>query len=516
MPIILAGDEAFDKWRHGKDAWNAWVEENPVADVSFADVDFSLDVSQKITSFRGFKFPNGLVDFSGARFGKGLVSFSGARFGKGYVDFARADFGDGGVDFASAIFGDGDVDFLGASFGEGEVKFEDITFHGKANFSRLKNCEAVKRFSFRNVSFEKTFMISGEFECVVDMVGTRTGHHVDLSGLTCHLQREGPWYFRKAKKPEGADRLRRLKELAENNKHHEAALRFHADEMRAKRWHKTGRLASILDMLFSATSNYGQSILRPFLGLVVLTLILTFWEFMSSPREKDAGTSESEPQQKKEPFDAVDIYLEQLKEDKERRLFPDEELEGEPPAPLFPQSESSESEPQQKKEPFDAVDIYLEQLHQRNQDRAYQSVAEPPAEGEPPPADINQIYEIARQTGASPETVARDPEGVMRQKAESDLKSALAQAPGLVKEMNKPDGAPDQIPGFDKGLVLEDIRSLSFLERLAKDVTSIRDILFFLPASRTGDSSVIYILCQFFAFIFIFLIGLGLRNRFRI
>ncbi len=273
MPIILAGNDAFDKWRHGKDAWNAWVEENPVADVSFADVDFSrFGIGSGIISFSGFKFPNGLVDFSGARFGKGLVSFSGARFGKGYVDFARAD------------FGDGDVDFLGASFGEGEVKFEDITFHGKANFSRLKNCEAVKRFSFRNVSFEKAFMISGKFECVVDMVGTKTGHHVDLSGLTCYLQREWSRGFRKAKKPEGADRLRRLKELAENNKHHEAALRFHADEMRAKRWHKTGRLASILDMLFSATSNYGQSILRPFVGLVILMI------FMSCLTEKDAVT----------------------------------------------------------------------------------------------------------------------------------------------------------------------------------------------------------------------------------
>lgn len=120
----------------------------------------------------------------------------------------------------------------------------------------------------------KTFTISGSFGCVVDLVGTKTRHHVELSGLKCALKRE-PFrrLLKKAKDPEDAARLRRLKDLAEKNKHHEAALRFHADEMRAKRWNETGPAASCLDRLFDFFSNYGQSVLRPAAGLALLFIV---------------------------------------------------------------------------------------------------------------------------------------------------------------------------------------------------------------------------------------------------
>ncbi|MBT5549603.1 MAG: hypothetical protein HOJ79_03890 [Nitrospina sp.] len=66
--------------------------------------------------------------------------------------------------------------------------------------------------------------------------------------------------------------------------------------MRAKRWHETGKLASCLDMLFSFFSDYGQSIWRPVLALVVLTFTSPFvsdlpskvWEFMDLGIDKEA------------------------------------------------------------------------------------------------------------------------------------------------------------------------------------------------------------------------------------
>jgi len=58
-------------------------------------------------------------------------------------------------------------------------------------------------------------------------------------------------------------------------------LRFAADENRANRWHEglSTVPGSILDILYSASSDYGQSILRPTIGLGGLTLLsaLGFW-----------------------------------------------------------------------------------------------------------------------------------------------------------------------------------------------------------------------------------------------
>jgi hypothetical protein len=238
-------------------------------------------------SFHETHFGKGHVYFIEAQFGQGPVWFNRAQFCEGLVDFSKAQFGEGNVDFreaqfsrchhvnfSKAQFGECDVSFSWVQFNKSNVWFDNVTFLGNANFLSLKKCEEVTVFSFRNVSFEKTFSLSGDFGCVVDMVGTKTSHHVELSGLTCHLPRNKFWYFSTtAKNKEDASRLLRLKELAEQNKHHEAALGFHADEMRAKRWRETSIPASCLDILFSAVSNYGQSIWRPVVGLFFLAIV---------------------------------------------------------------------------------------------------------------------------------------------------------------------------------------------------------------------------------------------------
>ena len=74
-----------------------------------------------------------------------------------------------------------------------------------------------------------------------------------------------------------SERFGRLKEIAESNKDHESALRFHADEMRAKRWYSVGVAASLLDALFDFFSSYGQSIARPFLWLLLCIFSLTLY-----------------------------------------------------------------------------------------------------------------------------------------------------------------------------------------------------------------------------------------------
>ena len=72
--------------------------------------------------------------------------------------------------------------------------------------------------------------------------------------------------------PKDAERLCRLKELAENNKNHQEALKFHALEMKVKRQELSG-LDYRLDLAFDNVSKYGLSIKRPICGLAYVTTI---------------------------------------------------------------------------------------------------------------------------------------------------------------------------------------------------------------------------------------------------
>ena len=94
--VVLAGQDAIDRWRQGRKAWNAWVAENSVADIDFSSVNFS---NHEAVPFRNFQFPNGSIDF------------------------AKAYFGDGDVIFVNSIFGNCDVSFRGARFGRGAFIF---------------------------------------------------------------------------------------------------------------------------------------------------------------------------------------------------------------------------------------------------------------------------------------------------------------------------------------------------------------------------------------------------------
>lgn len=146
----------------------------------------------------------------------------------------------------------------------------------------------VWSFSFKGTAFNGPFVLEGNFACVPDLRYTKISNHVDVGGvkappsrspvikwrssrrfhkIVCILCRWSwlAWlipvrlYYKKANDPEDADRLRRLKELAEQSKHHRAALRFYADEERCERWQPGQSFwATLLDLCYDKVSNYGQ------------------------------------------------------------------------------------------------------------------------------------------------------------------------------------------------------------------------------------------------------------------
>ncbi|WP_341363756.1 pentapeptide repeat-containing protein [Thalassospira sp. SN3W] len=290
--------------------------------------------SDGVLSFAGYHFGRGNIDFSETTFGNGDVDFSNAIFGDGSIDFSKITFGDGDLNFSNATFGNGNLYFHLATFGKGDVFFTRVTFGkgevffsgtnlgdgdvdftestfdkihlnfaktrikdlyfkpkaigscyfeaeglsitGRAIFDLPQSASALKSFKLLSASFDGPLTLKGNLNIIPDFRATRYSHQVELSDLKVKLPRISPklgWPLKLsqvAQDPQDGPKLRRLKEIAETNKDHQAALRFSADENRAKRWIETSWFGSVLDMAFSAFSNYGQSILRPSFWLGVI------------------------------------------------------------------------------------------------------------------------------------------------------------------------------------------------------------------------------------------------------
>ena len=290
--VVLAGQDAIDLWQQGADARNAWVAENPVAGVDFSGVDFTKYGG---VSFAEFRFPNGKKDFSETVFGDGDISFRHTKFGEGNIVFFHANFSEGNVSFRGATLDAGNVQFWATAFGMGNIDFKyadlekgslifnkvifdknDISINnanvnGNLQFQQCKKTELLSGLSFRAMRLIGTFDLEVDFTCVPDLRLTALAAHVDLQNLRIEASQHelnSPEDDKYAKGDPNIARLRRLKELAEQNRHHEAALHFFAMERRDARHTKAmSPGAAGLDYFYKLACDYGQSVLRPIIGL---------------------------------------------------------------------------------------------------------------------------------------------------------------------------------------------------------------------------------------------------------
>jgi hypothetical protein len=264
------------------------VIEHPNARVVFRDAHFSpVARNGKLVSFAGYHFPSGGTIFSGATFNQFDVSFQGAVF-LGDVAFVETHFRGPKVDFRGTIFRDCEVLFEGAVF-EGSLLFKPASKDEPTSISTL---------SFRRARFDSVLDLEGRFKCIPDLRSTITQGHVDLQKLVVE-----PWTPDRrspaeqfSKDPDNdVPKLRRLKELAETNRHHDAALRFFADERRAMRWNKKqngphlGWAASIGEWTYDLLSRYGQSIGRPVVGMLATLVLFAFVYGAASTNQLPAG-----------------------------------------------------------------------------------------------------------------------------------------------------------------------------------------------------------------------------------
>ncbi len=135
----MANQEDIRRARKGKDVWNAWVKEH--ADV---EVDFTEERLKGI-NFGGFVFPGG-ADFRQAIFHEGVsfkdasflrsLNLQGAKF-EGPTDFQSTRFRHGDTYFGGATF-EGPANFLSANFENGAAEFNGTTFLQDAVFAEAK------------------------------------------------------------------------------------------------------------------------------------------------------------------------------------------------------------------------------------------------------------------------------------------------------------------------------------------------------------------------------------------
>jgi uncharacterized protein YjbI with pentapeptide repeats len=246
---------------------------------SFESATISFNVNFKSvkffsnTNFRSVTF-SGNADFRSAAF-SGYADFESATF-SGEVDFESVTFS-GRAYFGSAAFSD-HTDFGSATF-SGDADFDSAAFLSNAGFRSVRFSRDIDFSSAK--FFERADFINAEFTAYSGFAHVRFDSDVpDFRGAKMH--EATAWHgVQWPPAPHDKDAAQaqvyayeRLKQEMERLKKHEDEQFFFRKELRARRGLVSrSRAAWLLNYLYEASSNYGQSIGRPFLWLFGLFAI---------------------------------------------------------------------------------------------------------------------------------------------------------------------------------------------------------------------------------------------------
>lgn len=265
--------------------------------VSFQDANF-----QAAVTFHNAEFSD-VASFRSAQLGK--TNFRSAKF-CGTTTFRNATFRDF-ADFQSATFADiatfHSAKFLAAATFK-SAKFDDfanfhaVEFSGTADFA---SAAFIMVANFRSVTFSNGALfhssrfdddldfINATFEAMTSFAGAGFVNQVpDFRGATMHEATE--WHGTIWPEPQEGEKAQkqvytyeRLKQEMERLKKHEDEQTFFRKELRARRGlFPVYSGARLLNFIYQATSDYGNSIVRPLVGLLCV-FVVGIAIFMRSP-----------------------------------------------------------------------------------------------------------------------------------------------------------------------------------------------------------------------------------------
>jgi len=232
----------------GKEQWNAWaknfaeyVETNQIKD---GYIDFSRTKWDDPIDLSGYHFPVN-TNFIKATF-LGYANFRGATF-SGDASFSEATFS-GYASFSMAKFS-GNASFDGAAF-SGTVSLANTTFDQQLDLTQVT---FIKVPDFNQVSYKETPYISDM--SIPWSVDGNDDENNDKNNV---------------------HRYRKLKKMAVDDADHELEVKFFAYETHCKLYlKKTHWMQKSLIWLYWLCSNFGQSLLRPLIGLVLVFALFT-------------------------------------------------------------------------------------------------------------------------------------------------------------------------------------------------------------------------------------------------
>lgn len=168
----LTGGDALMLARRGDIVWNKWAEDNPGSEVDFSGV----DLRGEPIAFAGFVFSGPVIfksvrirdaGFRGAKFLGGDANFDGAHFDGEAGNFEEAEFSGRAANFVGAQFRGRSANFSGAKFNGGPAYFTKTRFRGEgtnfdgAVFSAGAMFDRAE-FSGRNTTFSKAKFRGGD------------------------------------------------------------------------------------------------------------------------------------------------------------------------------------------------------------------------------------------------------------------------------------------------------------------------------------------------------------------
>lgn len=303
----------------GAEAWNIWAR-STLDLLDEHDYIIPLGAPLGSPAFDGFEFPHNVtfqpkdttqrLNFSNSIFHgdvkfqinrqENVAFFQEARF-LGKADFSGITFADQNS-FANAIF-EKEANFKGATF-QYTAKFEESKFHGKADFTEctyklaadFTKCTFGNDATFEHAVFQaRPIFTETKFKATVP--NFRAAHFASQYAPDFHNARITYPIDKSAKSGtkrlwdrvrkicalnDGSERARILKRLAADGHNHDEEMRFFAMEMKAKRkheipyWPPTNWPNLFISHAYECSSNFGQSIIRPLIGLLITALSFAY------------------------------------------------------------------------------------------------------------------------------------------------------------------------------------------------------------------------------------------------
>lgn len=174
--------------------------------------------------------------------------------------------------------------------GNGRIDFSEALFPGNITFSQEEGAKFLANLTFRGATFKGALLVDNmKFGIVPDLTATEFQKHFSLANL-----KFGVYLSERDKRNEfdRAEKLRRLKELAEANRDHKLALDCHAEELQYLRFRDKSvgsRLSGVLDVAYQVTSDYGRSIALPVLWLLIVWSVFTIIYELGFPSIPSSG-----------------------------------------------------------------------------------------------------------------------------------------------------------------------------------------------------------------------------------